>query len=324
MSYSTTILADSPVGYWRLHETTGTSAVDSSGNGYDYTYSGSYTLNQSGPLTGETSRAVYFNDGYLTRATAAALHPGDSISIEAWVKRTTVTFGTQCFYDPAANEGVFKYNATDKLVIRKDSVADIFTTTASFTDTSDFHHVVFTKNGSAYHVYVDGADQAGTDAGNQTLVASTAAPIFFSDSSLTDYLYAHVSELALYDYALTSGQVAAHYAAATSSVPAWTTPADTVSMSSTPELKFNSPTSAVAQHFYLELDTANTFNTGNLRTYDSSTNQTNWHYWNGSTWTAMPSSGLPTGSSGNEVRYTVTSALSSATWYRRVRAGTLV
>ena len=106
--------------------------------------------------------------------------------------------------------------------------------------------------------------------------------------------------------------------------PTWTTPADTVSMSTTPELKFNSPASAVKQHFYLQLDTANTFNTGNLRTLDSSTDQTNWAYWNGSAWTALPSDGLPIASSGNEVRYTVTSALSSATWYRRVRAGTLV
>jgi hypothetical protein len=106
--------------------------------------------------------------------------------------------------------------------------------------------------------------------------------------------------------------------------PTWTSPADGVSMSTTPELKFNSNSSAVAQHFYIELDTANTFDTGNLRTYDSSTVQTNWDYWNGSAWTAMPAGGLASGYSGNEIRYTVTSALASGTWYRRVRAGTLV
>jgi hypothetical protein len=109
-----------------------------------------------------------------------------------------------------------------------------------------------------------------------------------------------------------------------SATPTWTTPADTVSMSTTPELKFNSPASAVKQHFYLQLDTSNGFASGDLRTYDSSTTQTNWAYWDGAAWTAMPSDGLPIAKSGNEIRYTVTSALSSATWYRRVRAGTLV
>ena len=105
--------------------------------------------------------------------------------------------------------------------------------------------------------------------------------------------------------------------------PAWTTPADTVSMTTTPELKFTSPASAVAQHFYLQLDTANTFDSGNLRTLDSSTSQTSWDYWTGAAWAALPSTGLASGYAGNEIRYTVTSALSSATWYRRVRAGTL-
>jgi hypothetical protein len=106
-------------------------------------------------------------------------------------------------------------------------------------------------------------------------------------------------------------------------VPVWTTPADTVSMSTTPDLKFNSPTSASKQHFYMQLDTANTFDTGNLRTYDSSVSQTNWTYWDGASWTALPSDGLPIAKAGNEVDYTVTSALSAGTWYRRVRAGTL-
>jgi hypothetical protein len=95
-------------------------------------------------------------------------------------------------------------------------------------------------------------------------------------------------------------------------------------MSTTPELKFTSPASAVKQHFYLQLDTSNGFASGDLRTYDSSVTQTNWDYWDGAAWTAMPSDGLPIAKSGNEIRYTVTSALSSATWYRRVRAGTLV
>lgn len=111
---------------------------------------------------------------------------------------------------------------------------------------------------------------------------------------------------------------------AASGGPVWTTPADTVSMGTTPELKFTSPASAVAQHFYLQLDTANSFDTGDLRTVNSSASQTDWAYWDGDSWEALPAGGLASGFAGNEIRYTVTSALSSATWYRRVRAGTLV
>lgn len=38
------ILAQSPYGYWKLDETSGTTATDSSGNGRHGTYSGTYTL----------------------------------------------------------------------------------------------------------------------------------------------------------------------------------------------------------------------------------------------------------------------------------------
>lgn len=47
-SYSTlseAIMALAPVGYWKLDETSGTQATDSSGNGRHGTYSGTYTLN---------------------------------------------------------------------------------------------------------------------------------------------------------------------------------------------------------------------------------------------------------------------------------------
>lgn len=43
-SLATEIAALSPVGYWKLNETSGTTATDSSGNGRNGTYSGSYTL----------------------------------------------------------------------------------------------------------------------------------------------------------------------------------------------------------------------------------------------------------------------------------------
>src|SRR4051794_39973340 len=41
---------DTPVGYWRLDETSGTSATDSTG-GRTGTYTGGYTLNQTGALS---------------------------------------------------------------------------------------------------------------------------------------------------------------------------------------------------------------------------------------------------------------------------------
>jgi hypothetical protein len=93
-------------------------------------------------------------------------------------------------------------------------------------------------------------------------------------------------------------------------------------MGTTPVLVFTSPSSASAQHFHMQLDTANTFNTGALRELRTNVDQTGWEYYStGLSWTAFPSSGLAAAQSGRDVRHTVQSALSTNTWYRRVRAG---
>ena len=104
-------------------------------------------------------------------------------------------------------------------------------------------------------------------------------------------------------------------------VPVWVSPADTASMGTTPVLVLTSPASGSAQHFELQLDTANTFSTGNLRDIRTDLSQTGWEYWNGTAWTAFPSTGLASTYAGNQVRHTVQSALSATTWYRQVRAG---
>lgn len=48
-SYVDEVLADAPLAYWTLGETTGTDIIDSSGNGYDGTIAGTYTLGAAGP-----------------------------------------------------------------------------------------------------------------------------------------------------------------------------------------------------------------------------------------------------------------------------------
>jgi hypothetical protein len=103
--------------------------------------------------------------------------------------------------------------------------------------------------------------------------------------------------------------------------PVWTSPANSTAMASTPVLVFIIPAAAVAQHFWIELDTATTFDSGDLRTYRSDLDQTDWTYWDGDSWEAVPLGGVPAIYVGNEARLTVSLALDGGTWYRRVRAG---
>lgn len=63
------ILADSPTGFWKLDETSGTTAADSSGNGYNLTYSGSYTLADSAIVPSDDTKRVRFESTGKASAT---------------------------------------------------------------------------------------------------------------------------------------------------------------------------------------------------------------------------------------------------------------
>ena len=64
--YKDAVLADGPAGYWRLGETSGTTAVEGM-RGDHGTYTNGPTLNQAGALNGDTDPSVSFDgvDDYV-------------------------------------------------------------------------------------------------------------------------------------------------------------------------------------------------------------------------------------------------------------------
>lgn len=59
-AYANTVLADSPIAYWRLGETSGTTASDATGHGWNGTINPPVTLGQPGAITGDTDPAMGF------------------------------------------------------------------------------------------------------------------------------------------------------------------------------------------------------------------------------------------------------------------------
>jgi len=86
-SYEDEVDADAPLGWWKLDETSGTSAADSGAAGIAGTYTNTPTLGATGPLSGIT--AVSFDDASTEDMTVGAL-TGSNVatkwSVEAWVK----------------------------------------------------------------------------------------------------------------------------------------------------------------------------------------------------------------------------------------------
>jgi len=224
MSYSSEVLADSPVGYWRLEETTGATAADSSGNARDGTYTGSPTLGVPGALAISTNKATTFNGTtqYVAISDNAAfsIPTTNLFSVEAWF-RTTATgavrnivskvtaanFEWSMFINGAPAINFLVYNAAGGGSNSLQGPASVVANT--------WYHVVATVNAStnAMILYINGV-QVDTNTNTQILANGTSPVNIGRRPDGTSLFNGSVDEVAIYPTVLSAARVAAHYAAA--------------------------------------------------------------------------------------------------------------
>ncbi|TMK63139.1 MAG: hypothetical protein E6G53_12105 [Actinobacteria bacterium] len=197
------------VSYWRLGESSGTSACDSYGANAG-TYQGGSTLGAVGAIAGDPDTAVTLDgsSGTVSVPHSASLDVGDDFTVEAWVKRNS--FGApsyQAIASQGANAWLLAFNSSNRLVLRQATVGDLVYSTTAVTDTS-WHYVAATKNGSAVHLYIDGNDVTGSVT-NRTM-ANNTLPLSIGQSSGGSFFNGTVDEVALYDTALSAATVKAH------------------------------------------------------------------------------------------------------------------
>jgi fibronectin type 3 domain-containing protein len=218
-NYANTIMADSPRAYWRVGETSGTSASDQSGNGNTGTYGGTFTLNQPGALTGDSNSAVRLTgsgNGNLVFNNSTSFSYGDTFSYELWVKLVSLpAAGTVSnLMTKSTNTAALRIIPSGAVVLRKSGGSDIVASTRTLSADGKFHHIVATKNGATVKLYIDGADVTGAVV-NQTLSNSTSQlAIGHHPLGSGDALDGYVDEAAVYGVALTASQVQQHFAAA--------------------------------------------------------------------------------------------------------------
>src|SRR6266446_7743064 len=91
MSYSATILADNPQAYYRLDETSGTVAHDSSPNGNNGTLPASgITYSQPGAIVGDSNTSMLFGASSAL-SLPYNLNPStwSALSLEYWINLTS-------------------------------------------------------------------------------------------------------------------------------------------------------------------------------------------------------------------------------------------
>ena len=217
-NYDSTILADGPVSYWPLNESSGTTAHDIAGTNPG-TYTGTYTLGQSGIGDGETSVAFTGTASVSTAVTASAALP---LSIESWVSFTG-TNGSLI----AGVQGSPTYPLI--LMALKSTGGNVagagwwtgssnIAQSAGAINNGAWHHLVGVYTTGHVALYLDGSLAQQISVGATTSTPSTLTIGGGNASSgyangPTASANGSVAKVALYNYALTSTQVSSHYAA---------------------------------------------------------------------------------------------------------------
>lgn len=209
--YSKQVLADKPVGYYRLDEPLGSASVaDSSGNGNDGTASAKVGFGAPGAIAGNTAAAF---DG------VSDVNLGDKfdfagqvpMSVEAWlwpVADDSGFLGKGYYEQGLGYDGWFIAEGSDDLQCIRGGAGVILTKLSK----TEYTHVVMTFDGLNLIVYLNGSKAKTTP--TTTAVIEHPNPVQIGKVNEWKSAVASIDEVALYDTALSAERVAAHFAAA--------------------------------------------------------------------------------------------------------------
>ena len=218
-TWSTAVSYDTPAGWWKLDDTSGTSAVDSTTNANNGTYVGTPTLSASG-AAGGTGTAVTFNGStqYVTIPHTSATDFADIFSIEAWVK--LATSGTYVIVSHGWDNNA-AHKQPELLVIAGvwrltfPNVQTVAVSSGAVIYDNAWHHLVATKNGANIHLYQDGSDVTSSPINTTGTNGTTKGwTIGARDQNgvYQNFFPGTIDEVAIYDHVLSQKRVLMHYA----------------------------------------------------------------------------------------------------------------
>jgi hypothetical protein len=223
-TYSDTVKADNPIAYYRLEETSGTTAADSSASG---AYPATYNVNGAYPQQGEPGidiNSVSLQAGMPSSVTAGYypdLNPAGPFSFEVWV-RPTSTSATD-YRCPIGNFGGWGFPSGWYLYQTPNpgsGFAFIMQGTAVWLTTSynllTWYHLVGTYDGTNGAFYVNGT-LLGSASGSGYLV-NPSNPLGIGQRGDGNCFFdGNLDEVAMYTNALSLARIQAHYQVGTNS-----------------------------------------------------------------------------------------------------------
>lgn len=213
MTYASEVLADSPLHYWKMDETSGTSIANTGSVGGSGTKYAGVILGLTG-ISGDGGYAASFNGtatAYIEQTSVSATPFDRTNTFEYWVKTTDVNCnligfsGYPYWYSFINGSGQVNFTWGDGSSLSMTSTAAI--------NNGAWHHVVavIDATGGTHTLYVDGVSVRTTSASAMTF--STTGNVQIGDSRSANAPIGIIDEVAIYPTALSSGRVSAHYSA---------------------------------------------------------------------------------------------------------------
>lgn len=218
--YAAQVLADNPLGYWRLGETSTSQPAQDSAGSHAGTYVGPVGVGQTGLVAGGDLAPYFDTGGYVDLGRDVAA-PDLTGSLEFWTTPTgkgplIVRSTGQAWNDQRL--AVFTDWMDNKYHV---AFADGWTAQIDIVSASDIAfnvptHVVVSWSWYTWWIYLNGVlDATGTLAPSRSMGAGTLR-VGYGPGLTYGYAHGIIDEVALYDHLLPPEQVAAHYAARTS------------------------------------------------------------------------------------------------------------
>lgn len=219
-TFEAEVTADSPVGWLKLDETSGTTAVDSIDATNNGTYSGSPTLNQAAPFQlGGASVDFDGTDDYV-EWDAIGDHLTAEYTFETWCRTDDITTGQAIF-------GINTSTGTNRMVLYFSDPSDLdgelringsgtgFSSRAPLIGENVWNHIVATHKNGTTLIYVNGKavfgkDEAATITGTDTIQLGME---YDSGPTATDYFDGSFAHFVAYDTALSPDRINTHYLA---------------------------------------------------------------------------------------------------------------
>lgn len=220
-TYAATVLADNPVGYWRLGESEGTTAADSSGNDHHGAYEGDPTLGVTGLIDDPDLAVELGGDGdYVEIPSHSDFDIGSSLAIEMWFRyeEGAAEFARMLSRMQNANNGVNialdpgnQASAAVVVRFRRGGTNHFRIVNHTFQRGNRYHLFAAIDEENNVIAFVNGASASLTTGGGGSVQGTTALRIGYSSGD--NYFAGVVDEVAWYDYVPTPERVAAHYQA---------------------------------------------------------------------------------------------------------------